>query len=88
MSPVHRIDAIQTPLLILMGLKDQRVPPSQSKLLYHGLLTKKKKVKMLAFENDQHALDSVEADLLSFEASLRWYEADLHTTVSLTSFKK
>lgn len=81
LSPLHQVDAIESPLLILMGLKDQRVPPSQSELLYHRLLAKGKKVKMLAFENDQHALDGVEADLISFEASLRWYEASSQITV-------
>jgi pimeloyl-ACP methyl ester carboxylesterase len=71
-SPIYRLDAIKTPLLILLGLDDRRVPPSQSKLLYHRLVAKGKVVQMLAFEGQDHALDGVECELIAWEATLRW----------------
>lgn len=72
-SPIHQVDDIQTPLLILLGLKDQRVPPAQSKLLYHRLKATKKAVKMLAFEEDNHSLDGVETELIAWESVFRWF---------------
>jgi dipeptidyl aminopeptidase/acylaminoacyl peptidase len=74
-SPIHQVDSIQTPLLILLGLQDRRVPPSQSKMLYHRLRSIGKAVQMLAFEGQDHALDGVECELIAWEASIRWLEA-------------
>ncbi|UZJ54196.1 hypothetical protein CBS101457_003516 [Exobasidium rhododendri] len=71
-SPVHQIEAIETPLLILLGLDDKRVPPSQSKMLYHRLVARGKTVRMLAFDGQDHALDGIECELIAWEASLRW----------------
>lgn len=75
-SPIHQLDAIQAPLLILLGLQDRRVPPAQSKLLYHRLRANKKPVRILAFEGEDHALDGVECELVAWEASLRWLTAE------------
>lgn len=64
--------------MILLGLSDQRVPPQQARLLYHALKGQGKKVRMLAFENADHALETVQAEWNGFEASFKWFEESLN----------
>ena len=72
-SPIAHIDAVKAPVLLLIGEADQRVPPSQSKNYYYGLKGRGKEVEMLMFPNNGHSLDSVEAELVGWEASKNWF---------------
>lgn len=84
-SPFAYIDKIQVPVLLLVGLSDQRVAPSQSKVVYHALQSRirqerakstsakgKLDVRMLSFKDEEHPLSGIEAELISFEARFRW----------------
>lgn len=81
-SPIIHVDRVNAAVLLLVGLDDQRVPPTQSRLYYHALAGRRQKaqgqelngnsVKMLCFEGADHALDTVEAELVGWEASFRW----------------
>lgn len=84
-SPFAYIDKIQVPVLLLVGLSDQRVAPSQSKTVYHALQSRIRQeraksnqsegnldVRMLSFKDEEHPLSGVEAELISFEARYRW----------------
>jgi len=57
-SPVSRIDAISAPVLLAIGLKDRRVPPSQGIDFYHALRARGKPCRMLTYPDDDHALDT------------------------------
>jgi dipeptidyl aminopeptidase/acylaminoacyl peptidase len=72
-SPIAHIDAIQAPILLLIGEIDQRVPPSQSKNFYYALKGRGKEVEMLVFPGNGHALDSVEGELVGWEANRNWF---------------
>lgn len=84
-SPFAYLDQIQVPVLLLVGLSDQRVAPSQSKAVYHALRSRIRKeevrststkgnldVRMLTFKDEEHGLTGIEAELISFEARFRW----------------
>lgn len=58
MSPASRVDSIRAPVLIALGLKDRRVPPSQGVDFYHALKKRGKHVEMLTYPDDDHALDT------------------------------
>jgi len=73
-SPIAHVDAVKAPVLLLTGEIDQRVPPSQSKTYYHALKGRGKEVEMLMFPGNGHSLDSVEAELMSWEAGRNWFE--------------
>ncbi|HSW68658.1 MAG TPA: S9 family peptidase [Gammaproteobacteria bacterium] len=58
-SPISYVKNITTPLLILHGEKDDRVPLSQGQELYTALELQKKPVKMLIAPNTEHVPDDV-----------------------------
>lgn len=57
-SPASRIDAIDAPVLIAVGLGDRRVPPSQGIDFYHALRKRGKAASLLVYPDDDHALDT------------------------------
>jgi dipeptidyl aminopeptidase/acylaminoacyl peptidase len=72
-SPIAHVDTIRTPLLILSGVEDQRVAPSQPIGLYHALKARGRDVEMLSFEGEAHPLDGVEAARINFMAGRDWF---------------
>ncbi|ORY88402.1 Alpha/Beta hydrolase protein [Leucosporidium creatinivorum] len=75
-SPLSHASHVTLPTLLLIGASDRRVPPDQGRTWYHALKgCKKSEVEMLVFEGNGHALDgTVEAEVVGFEAGLRWFE--------------
>lgn len=67
LSPIAHVDRVRTPLVLMLGLKDQRVAPNQGKLYYHALKGRGRDVQMLCFPEDIHALDGVEAQRAAFD---------------------
>jgi len=72
-APIHFIDRLRRPLLILQGLEDRVVPPSQSQTVYDALRARGVPCAYLAFEGEQHGFRqqttirrALEAELLFF----------------------
>ncbi|CAD6981855.1 unnamed protein product [Tilletia controversa] len=73
-SPIAHMQKIEAPVLLLVGLADKRVPYwTQGKVLYHALKARQKKVRMLSFKDADHALDTLEAEAVSFISTVRWF---------------
>jgi dipeptidyl aminopeptidase/acylaminoacyl peptidase len=72
-SPITYADKIKAPVLLFLGEDDQRVPNSQGKALYHFLKGANKKVEMLVFPKNGHALDKVEAARVGWLKGLNWF---------------
>ncbi|HEY1654124.1 MAG TPA: S9 family peptidase [Candidatus Tumulicola sp.] len=53
-SPITYVDKMRTPTLILSDTRDQRVPVSQSYVLYHALKERRVPVKFVAFPRSGH----------------------------------
>ena len=58
MSPISGIDRVEAPVLLALGLKDRRVPPSQGLEYYHALQARGKAARLLTYTEDDHALDT------------------------------
>lgn len=58
MSPFSGTDAVEAPVLLALGLKDRRVPPSQGLEYYHALQARGKAARLLTYPDDDHALDT------------------------------
>lgn len=56
-SPIRYIDAVKTPILLCLGGKDRRVPPSQGLEYHHALTSRGVSSRLLYFPEDGHALD-------------------------------
>ena len=72
-SPVRKADAIERPLLILQGLEDAVVPPSQAEVMVEALERRRIPYAYLAFEGEQHGFRKAENIVSSFEAELTFY---------------
>jgi dipeptidyl aminopeptidase/acylaminoacyl peptidase len=69
-SPVHHVDRIDRPLLLLQGLDDRVVPPSQSEIMVEALQRKGIPYAYLPFEGEGHGFRRSENLERSLEAVL------------------
>ncbi|KQT93686.1 hypothetical protein ASG49_01455 [Marmoricola sp. Leaf446] len=53
-SPLHHVDGIDAPLLLLQGLEDKVVPPSQAQAMARGLREKHLPVALVEFAGEGH----------------------------------
>lgn len=61
-SPILHLKKIKAPVLLCIGGKDARVPPSQGMHFFRLLKANKKIAKMLYYPNDNHSLSNVETN--------------------------
>ena len=69
-SPVHFADRLERPLLLLQGLDDKVVPPSQAEAMVEVLERKGIPYAYLAFEGEGHGFRKEENILRSLAATL------------------
>ena len=72
-SPINRADAIERPVLLLQGLEDAVVPPSQAEVMVEALERRGVPYAYLAFEGEQHGFRKAENIVRSYEAELAFY---------------
>lgn len=69
-SPVHFLDRISCPVLVMQGLDDKVVPPSQAEAIVEALAAKGIPYAYLAFEGEGHGFRGASAIRRSLEAEL------------------
>jgi dipeptidyl aminopeptidase/acylaminoacyl peptidase len=74
-SPIHFVDRLACPLILLQGLEDKVVPPNQSEMMAEALRAKGLPVAYLAFEGEQHGFRKAATIIRSLEAELYFYGA-------------
>lgn len=74
-SPVRHTGQLSTPLLVLQGLEDPVVPPSQAEAIVGALREKGIAHAYLAFEGEQHGFRRTESIVAAYEAELAFYGA-------------
>jgi dipeptidyl aminopeptidase/acylaminoacyl peptidase len=72
-SPIHYVDQITCPLILLQGLDDPVVPPNQSQMIYEALLKKGLPVAFLTFPGERHGFVKAENNIRALEAELYFY---------------
>jgi dipeptidyl aminopeptidase/acylaminoacyl peptidase len=72
-SPIHFADSISTPMLVLQGLDDRIVPPSQAELIVGALREGGVPYAYLAYEGEGHGFRRAENIVSSLEAELSFY---------------
>jgi len=72
-APLSHVDDVSCPVLLLQGLDDQIVPPSQAELFRDALVAKGIRHAYLAFEGEQHGFRRAENVIASLEAEVSFY---------------
>ncbi|WP_158785790.1 S9 family peptidase [Granulicella sp. L46] len=77
-SPVRYVANVQTPVLILHGEADPRVPISQGEEFYNGLRFLNKDVQMVRYPREQHIFHEQAHQIESLTRILAWYDTHLN----------
>ena len=72
-SPIHFIDRLACPLILLQGLEDKVVPPNQAQMMADAVRAKGLPVALLMFDGEQHGFRRAETMIRSLEAELYFY---------------
>ena len=72
-SPIHFVENITTPMLVLQGAEDEVVPPAQAEVIVEALEARKLPYAYLLFEGEQHGFRRAENIRTSYEAELSFY---------------
>ncbi len=79
-SPVHFVEYVHVPVLLLHGKEDKIVFPSQSEEFYVRMLEKNKPATYLLFEKEGHGFRSAEAIHRAMDAEIKFYSEIFHVT--------
>ena len=71
-SPVAYIDSVQAPVLMLLGAKDRRVPPSNGLAYARALKHRGVAVRTIVFPEDEHPLSKPRTEMESYLNILEW----------------
>lgn len=72
-SPIHHVDRLATPVLLLQGLDDAVVPPAQAEAMAAALAAKGVPHAYLAFAGEQHGFRQAATIRRAIEAELYFY---------------
>lgn len=72
-SPIHHVDRLRKPLIVLQGSEDAVVPPNQSEMIVEALRTRQIPVAYLVFDGEQHGFRRAENIRRALDAELSFY---------------
>lgn len=72
-SPIHHVDRLTRPLIVLQGSEDPIVPPAQSETIVNALRARHVPVAYLLFEGEQHGFRRAENIRRALDAELSFY---------------
>jgi dipeptidyl aminopeptidase/acylaminoacyl peptidase len=72
-SPIHFVDQLRVPVILLQGLEDEIVPPSQAETMVAALKQNGVPHAYLAFAGEQHGFRRSETEIRCLEAELYFY---------------
>jgi len=72
-SPIHRVDDLSCPVILLQGLEDAIVPHAQADIIVDALRRKGLPFAYLPFEGEQHGFRKAENIIRAEEAELYFY---------------
>jgi dipeptidyl aminopeptidase/acylaminoacyl peptidase len=72
-SPIHHVEQLQVPVILLQGLEDKVVPPNQAETMAAALERNGVPYAYLAFEGEQHGFRKAETNIRCLESELYFY---------------
>jgi dipeptidyl aminopeptidase/acylaminoacyl peptidase len=79
-SPIHHIDDIRAPLLVVHGENDSRVPVGEARQVVEALQARGAAVESLIFENEGHGVRHLENRLVMYRQMVDFFTRYLQTT--------
>ena len=76
-SPIHKLENIAAPVLILQGKLDKIVPPNQADLLYKKLVKGNTRTELILFENEGHGFRAPANQIRALDRELAFYRKNL-----------
>lgn len=73
-SPIHRIDSIHAPILLLQGQLDKVVPPNQAEEIYRDIHERNPQSRYVCFADEGHGFRRPENQMAALRAELAFYE--------------
>lgn len=73
-SPIHHLDRLSTPMLILQGLKDKVVPPAQAYEMADAVRAAGKPLALVTFPDEAHGFRSMAARRQALESELSFLQ--------------
>ncbi|MGY5853817.1 MAG: prolyl oligopeptidase family serine peptidase, partial [Candidatus Thorarchaeota archaeon] len=71
-SPIHKVDKIQSPLFIIQGDNDERVPLTESLQIYDSVKSNGIPVELLRYADEGHGLAKLENRIDAYSKVLEW----------------
>lgn len=72
-SPIHHVEQLQVPVILLQGQEDKVVPPNQAETMAAALERNGVPYAYLAFEGEQHGFRKAETNIRCLESELYFY---------------
>ena len=72
-SPIHHVDRLDAPMIVLQGEEDTIVPPNQSEMIVEALEAKGIPVAYLLFEGEQHGFRQADNIVRALESELAFF---------------
>ncbi len=73
-SPIHHIDRINAPVLLLQGSEDKVVPPNQAEAIFDRLKARNPDSDLILFENEGHGFRQPANQIHALQSELAFYQ--------------
>lgn len=73
-SPIHRVDRITTPLMVIHGARDPRVPVGEAEQIVAALRQRRRTVEYIRFENEGHGVARRENRIRAYGELVRFFD--------------
>jgi dipeptidyl aminopeptidase/acylaminoacyl peptidase len=76
-SPIHKVERIVTPLLVIHGKNDPRVPVHEAEQMVAALKARNQKVEYIKFDNEGHGVFRMENRVVAYTKQLEFFDSVL-----------
>lgn len=73
-SPIHKVDRIQAPLMVIHGTNDPRVPVGEAKQIAAALEKRGVPVQLMVFDDEGHGLSKLKNRLVAYPAMVKFLD--------------
>jgi dipeptidyl aminopeptidase/acylaminoacyl peptidase len=76
-SPIHKVDQIVAPLMVIHGTNDPRVPVGEAKQIAEALKKKGVPVELMIFDDEGHGLAKLKNRLVAYPAAVKFLDGHM-----------